>query len=396
MKVKELNKWLSAFATCYIIFFEYVNYFVHAVFRVINFKLGFTTALLVAIMLAFLTYLIVTNFVYGWRALVFPIIVACLYYFSIMSNHAGAEHITKSITEKLFLYCIPTYIVIYLITDYKIFYKMLEYFCIGILCSQSLSIFCMTYLPHKFVETDYQGISYGLLIPFIFFVCKEKYNSKIITLISITAFLLLFFGGRGPILCAFICVFYKLCLNVNKNKGWIFILALGSLSFFLMYESILDVVISISKENNFAGSILKYAESGDIFSDSGRGDILNYARQMIADYPMGKGFGSTRHWLGEYGFKYGNYPHNIFYEIWCDFGVAVGSLIICILIAYIYKTFQSRKINPEATAMFEICFFSSGFLILLFSASYILCPLFFAMIAVIQRITADRRARRAK
>lgn len=393
---KTINHQLNAFAVCYILFVEYINYFAHSVCRVTGLIWGYTTPFLVGMVLVWTIILTWQKREMCWRAYVLPIIVGMLYVMSLFYNRMGAEHISKAIGEKLFLYCIPAYIAVRLISDYKVFYKMLEYFCVFVLATQVLSIFCMTYLPDKFVKTDYQGISYGLLIPFIFFVCKEKYNPKIIALFSITGFLLVFFGGRGPILCAFICVFYKLCLNVNKNKGWIFILALGGLSFFLIYDNILDIIVNISKNNNFAGSIVKYAESGDIFSDSGRSGILSCARQIISDHPMGSGFGSTRYWLGEYGFKYGNYPHNIFYEIWCDFGVAVGSLILCILIAYIYKTFQSRKINPEATAMFEICFFSSGFLILLFSASYIFNTLFWVLISVMQQITADRRARRLK
>ena len=159
------------------------------------------------------------------------------------------------------------------------------------------------------------------------------------------------------------------------------------------YDVLLDWVVRISSEYSFAGSIAKYAEMGDVFSDSGRGDILDFAKNIIKERPWGSGFGSTRYILGVFGYKYGNYPHNIFYEFWCDYGVIVGTILLIVLIISMFKTFRRKDVNESATALFEICFFSTGFLILIFSSSYIFSPLFFAMLAIMQNITKEFKNR---
>lgn len=391
MTLKESNKIIAPFAICYIMFFEHINYLVHAVLRVIGLQVYNVTITLLGVSIALLLYLIFSNFMKAIPILWFPILVSILYVISLYMNNKGENYIQEAISEKLFLYCIPTYIAVRLIGDNEKFYGILEKFCFLILIGETLAIICMTFLPDRFVETDYQGISYALLIPFVLFACKPKYNGKIIIVIIYTALLLLFFGGRGPILCALICLIYKLFLNVNKNKVWIFALIFGGILFVFLYDNVLDLIISISNKYEFAGSIAKYAEMGDIFSDSGRNEIIEIAKQIISERPWGNGLGSTRYWLGVYGFKYKNYPHNIFYEFWCDYGIVAGTALLIALIVSMFKTFKSRSINSTSTALFEICFFSTGFLILIFSSTYIFCPMFFAMIAVMQNIAQEKK-----
>ena len=391
MNLRNNSYTKESFAICYIMFFEYVNYFAHSVLKLLGLQVYNVTITLAGVVLVLLIYLISKNHATVLSALVLPLIVTGLYFLSILFNAEGAEYIQKSVAEKLFLYCIPTYIAVRLISNYENFYNMLGKFCALILFTETLAILCMTYFPERFIDTDYQGISYGLLIPFIYFVGKEKYNIRTIAAIILAGVLLLFFGGRGPILCALICVCYRLLLNINKNKIWILVILLVSILLFYFYDDILNIIVSIAKENNFAGSIVKYAELGDIFSDSGRNEILEVAKEVVQERPWGSGLGSTRYLLGVYGFKYGNYPHNIFYEFWCDYGIMIGTILLIALIVSMFKTFKSRTVNPTATALFEICFFSTGFLILTFSSSYLFCPLFFAMLAIMQNIAYERK-----
>ena len=302
MNLRNNSYTKESFAICYIMFFEYVNYFAHSVLKLLGLQVYNVTITLAGVVLVLLIYLISKNHATVLPALVLPLIVTGLYFLSILFNAEGAEFIQKSVAEKLFLYCIPTYIAVRLISNYENFYNMLGKFCALILFTETLAILCMTYFPERFIDTDYQGISYGLLIPFIYFVGKEKYYIRTIAAIILAGVLLLFFGGRGPILCALICVCYRLLLNINKNKIWILVILLVSILLFYFYDDILNIIVSIAKENNFAGSIVKYAELGDIFSDSGRNEILEVAKEVVQERPWGSGLGSTRYLLGVYGF----------------------------------------------------------------------------------------------
>ncbi len=386
MNLKYSSEKKESFAICYIMFFEYINYLAHSILKLLGIQIYHVTIALTVVGMFLLLYLILKKQAIVLPVLALPLIVAGLYFLSLELNVDGADIIREAVFEKLFLYCIPTYIAVRLIGNYEDFYDMLGKFSVVILITQTLAIFCTTYLPDRSVYINYQGISYGLLIPFIYFVCKEKYNGKIIATIVFITFLMVFFGGRGPILCAFLCFLYKLLLNIKKNKIWIFVLFFGGIMFLLLYDDILDIIVSIAKENGFTGSLVFYSNRGDVFSDSGRNEILEVAKEVIKEKPWGSGLGSTRYLLGVYGYKYGNYPHNIFYEFWCDYGILIGTILIIVLIVSIIKTFMVRTANPNATILFEICFFSTGFLILTFSTSYSFCPLFFAMIAIMQNI----------
>lgn len=173
---------------------------------------------------------------------------------------------------------------------------------------------------------------------------------------------------------------------------WILLLGIGGTLLVLFYENILQLIIAFSAKYGFSGSIVKYANMGDVFMLSGRDSIGQNAVDIIRDHPLlGVGMGGTRYWLGVYGFKYGNYPHNILYEFLCDYGVVFGLCLFAVLLLNCFIVFRRRSMNPEAYALFEICFFSTGFMVLLFSSSYLFCPLFFAMLALMPRFGQSSR-----
>ncbi|MBP3360160.1 MAG: O-antigen ligase family protein [Clostridia bacterium] len=324
-------------------------------------------------------------------ALLVPLIISVLYVVTMLLLEDNFHYVSEAINEKLFLYGIPTYIVIYVMDDFDEIDTVLSKYCLLILFSYSLAIFLERFYPSYFVETDYQGISYGLLIPFVYYTCRRSRKTTDYFIVGFTMILLIFFGGRGPIICALLTLIYKLFERADENKFLIIIIGVVIFLLLTYYESILGQIVRISEKYDFSGSIIKYYEMGDIFSDSGRNNIQDISKKIIGDYPLfGCGLGADRYYLGKYGFKYGNYPHNMILELCIHYGVIVGAALFITILIGIFKSFANRKRNTGAYIIFEICCLSTGFAVLLFSSSYLTSQLFFAMLAVMLKFRGGK------
>lgn len=389
-KLAVPHKNMIAFCACYIMFVEYINYFAHTFFKLLGFGIPYLTQIVLLFGLTMLAFVFFNNSRRRFSSLIFPLIILLLTCMTYLRLEDNAHYFTESALEKLFLYCIPAYIAVYLIDDFQSLNKMLQKFSVFLLAVEILTVILMTTNSSAFVQTDYQGISYGLLIPLIFWICKND-RTKFETLCLFVAFfIMIFFGGRGPLVCALLCILYKM-FQVPRRPLLMILFFLTSVFLVFFYQDIIQWVIDISSKYGFSGSIAKYYEMGDVFMLSGRDDIRQNASEIIKNHPLlGVGMGGTRYWLGEYGFKYGNYPHNILYEFLCDYGVIFGSTLFAMLCFFCIRIFLKRNKNKEAYTLFEICFFSTGFLVLMFSSSYLLCPLFFAMIALIPRFLVSK------
>jgi len=377
---------------CFVLFFEYINYFVHTAFAVLRLPNALTTEAMLITQLLAVTYIAYTHRNRLAVALGLPVVICILYAFTLLIVFDGYRYISQNITEKLLLYCIPVYLCVFLIEDYSLLYPTLNKFCVFILLGEIVAIFLQTTGSAYFVQTDYQGISYGLMIPFVFFVCNPSRSTLGIAGAVVAFLLMLFFGGRGPIICAVFCVLYKLRLQSKRNNLWFVVLVAAGAMLVLGYNSIINWVITVSHNRGFGGSIVKYNSLGDVFSDSGRSNILKTALEIIDDRLfLGYGLGADRYYMGVYGFKYGNYPHNILLEFMIHFGAVVGSVLFLVLLYNIFRTVQRRVYSKELYTIFEICFMSTGFLILLFSVSYLISPLFYAMVAVMGKMKAPQK-----
>lgn len=388
---KMQNARWKAFGTCYILFVEYINYFIHTLFNIIGFKPPYLTQFVLAVGLGMLALLFLSN-KKTMASLILPAVVGLLYLITIARLGSNSYYFVRTVPEKLFLYCIPAYMAVYMIDDFDEFYEMLNKFCCFLLAVELLTVVLMTVGSSAFVKADYQNISYGLITPLIFWICKDRRTKFEKACLVVAFFLMIFFGGRGPLACVLLCVFYKMLLNAVRKPIWFVLLVFASVLLLYFYGDIIQWVIAVSTRYGFSGSIVKYYQMGDVFMSSGRDLITEYVNDLIAEHTIfGVGMGGTRYWLGVYGFKFGNYPHNIIYEFWCDYGVALGTVLLGLLGIGIARAFFRRERNPKAYSLFEICVFSTGFLVLMFSSSYLFSQMFFAMLALMSRFSRRER-----
>lgn len=378
---------IEMYTLCFILFFSQINLALHLLFDSLGIGSGFVTEALYLVYLLVFSSILFLNNKRILGALIYPTILFVLYLFSYMSLGNNFIYVDENVTSSLLLFCIPTYIAFYIVKNLSYLNKALNVFCNFLFLINIIAIGLSNIMATSYLFSDYQAISYSMIIPFVFFACKDKHSFLDFLKMGLILLVLLFWGGRSGVFCALVCIAYRLIKNDSKFfvKSLYIIIISALLMFF--YKDILSWVITLSNTYEFGGSIAKYSNLGDIFSDSGRSAIFNISFEALKEMPFfGYGVGADRYYLGVYGFKFGNYPHNIFVELLLHFGYVVGTIFIILLLKLIFNGFKFIKLQKGKGEIFEICFFSTGFLVLLFSSSYLISPLFYAMIALLIRV----------
>lgn len=121
-------------------------------------------------------------------------------------------------------------------------------------------------------------------------------------------------GSRGPLLASAAGVTVLLVLN---GDNWRRLAATGGVTIALLAAMQLPLVQQ-SRIVNFASS--------DIFTDFTRGVMLPNSIRMIGEHPLGVGIGNWNSYSMLPGLF--RYPHNLFLEVACEFGVVLGALLV--------------------------------------------------------------------
>lgn len=188
-------------------------------------------------------------------------------------------------------------------------------------------------------------------------------------------------GSRGPILC--IVIFFGLmavdAFIKSHNKVLIFLIAiLAAAVVLMMYNDLSRIILDqLSGLSGMSRTIDKLLE-GTIVDDSGRDRIWAAAWEMIKAEPFtGYGVMGARHVISYY--HVAGHCHNIALEMFVDYGLIVGILLIAIMIRYTVKMLIVPKYS-KWKYLFIVLFSVSCELLL--SACYWNIPAFWAGIAV--------------
>lgn len=214
------------------------------------------------------------------------------------------------------------------------------------------------------------SFSYFLLLPALVFASKQDILHSILFLI--TLFIIILFGARWPLL---ISLFYFIFINIfnSKNKR-------NTILNFIVVVVILLIANSIFKiydlQLESSSRTLRIMQDG-FFDDSGRRNIYQIIWNSIMEGPFfGYGLFSDRVILPR-----GAYSHNVFLELFHNFGFLVGGIIIAILIWKMIKILYNG--NGQERIFFMIFIFY-GFLPLFISSSYLIDSKFWILLGVMQ------------
>ncbi len=164
----------------------------------------------------------------------------------------------------------------------------------------------------------------------------KKYNLLYMILFILAS---LFTGSRGPIFSLFLVMMLYFFFNFRK----VFFRTILLLSFFisiLIFSGIFDQLLQY---NNVSRVFMNIGEGGLNKSNS-RSYIFESSIQEIISYPLGVGSGNFVEYTQDPSFFKNKdlfYPHNLFFEILCEFGV----LTFLVFMIYLLQSLLSFKIN---------------------------------------------------
>ena len=237
--------------------------------------------------------------------------------------------------------------------------------------------------PMDEIASKYQGnmdLAYHLLphCCLIAYYAKKKTNILNVAFTIFGAFYLMLLGTRGAALMMLLCVAWTLVLDQNSKKIFARIIVLcGAVAAFIMsplYESFILWMYKTAQNLGLSVRIFDKLLSVGQMDSSGR-DVL--AETLIASVKehsfWGTGLCSDRMMVGVYA-------HNIALELWVEFGVIIGTIVLVALIVTFLRGYLCSTSSAEKGLI--IVLICSSFLKLFLSGSFMDDRWFFALIGL--------------
>lgn len=158
--------------------------------------------------------------------------------------------------------------------------------------------------------------------------------------------LILSYGSRGPLLGIITFAALRFLVFVFGSKVSIikkFLISAAILcAAVILFLSLTDLALALNHQLNAMGITSRTLEKflyADVTSDSGRFAIWNAFIPRIT--LIGNGPFSDQAYLGP-----GNYCHNFFLEVFYDFGIPLGIVILAVLVWFLLLSFRSCNVSP--------------------------------------------------
>lgn len=381
--ITKTEKFLSI-AFCFILFIPFANYYASFCLK----EFGYETLTIIFYPLiyifALISYFLVLR--QSIKVLYFLLFFLFVLVFSVLNFPQNASYIFgdwldlpyNPIYRVVFL-GFPLLFIPFVIHDFDYLNRKFRFFSrITLLISD----FAFVYLI-VLDDADFEYLTFAnyMLLPavycFVDSINRKNVPFFLVSLLSL--FCAAFVGSRGALISVLVfflifCFFFY--TNHNKRAFLIVLLLVSSVIVFLFYEEIIVGLIKLSESLNFESRSLENLLDSTLFESKGRDEISRELLSGIGKNILGYGIFGDRPITG------GSYAHNIFLELWVHFGLIVGTLLIII---YLYITFSPMIFNKYKydSDVFVLYFslFSSTFVKLMFSDSYLVYPTFWALIA---------------
>lgn len=233
---------------------------------------------------------------------------------------------------------------------------------------------------------DNMNAAYNVLPSILYLFYWAFINKKLIYWVMSFAglFLCFMFGTRGPIL---VCAIFFMCAFIFKliwAKSAPLKIAVAVIAFIAVCILLSDGVL-LSAARYFSKLFEKLGVSTRIFDFFIEGEIVNSTgRDTLAELVMSAisrnpvcGYGV----MGDWTITGDIYVHNIFLEMWCQFGVIIGTVLLMLVIGIpVYMMFKVLWRKDEF--LFVLMLFCLVFVKLMLSGTYLTETYFFLLLGI--------------
>lgn len=192
------------------------------------------------------------------------------------------------------------------------------------------------------------------LTPFvvIFYVNWIKDKSLHSFIIFVLSSLFVLMGGRQSLVILAICIIVlKFHYYFNKDKGkailTIIIMGIGCIVLALLWDYILYALDYLLKIMNISSRTLSALINKRLFDTSNRKFIYDLSMEIIKKNGIKiSGIFASLYHLRQFSTRIA-YPHNIILEVLIDFGVLLGSILLCLLVFLIIRRILMGKYSKR-------------------------------------------------
>lgn len=268
----------------------------------------------------------------------------------------------------LFFMCLPVFIYTLSLKDWSILKRVMK--------KASLIIFLFGFMagiqiPMKseFANDYSMALSYYMLLPTILFLDEllDRFSLKALFITCISLLIILAIGSRGPILCSGIFIILKLIRPVSKlgfSKVMIYMCFILGAIFSILYFKKILIVIDVFLSKFYIDSRNISLLLNDYLHLSGRDLIYEKILIEIVQHPiLGIGIAGDRRVAD------GNYAHNIILEVFLNFGVIIGLILVIVFTMCLLKLLFVKDMNVYNMIIIWI---SLALVSLLVSGSYLI------------------------
>ncbi|MEE3428671.1 MAG: O-antigen ligase family protein [Ruminococcus sp.] len=306
------------------------------------------------------------------------LLLAVFTYF--FSPGSAAVFKEESLWKSVFYSSMSVYLLMQEVEYFDLFFDVYKKFSYFMVC---LAVVVFLISP---IGNGYMGYSYSFLLNVMILLYAGMFKGDKAALVFgiIGTGVDILGGTRGSIICLAGLLGAYLLLSRKWKTSAILVILLGcfAVNMDLIINLLGDFVKMIGLNSRIVDA-LKGDNMTSIAYSNGRGIITEASMKLIAKNPWGYGFLGERVELNNavVWFKTNGYSHNIFTELWLQFGVVLGTVAIGFLLFYTVKMIIGFD-KSNALYSLGIVLFCYN-LHLLVSRSYTISFSFWAYIAVL-------------
>lgn len=238
-----------------------------------------------------------------------------------------------------------------------------------------------------------QYVAYEALPAVLIFIDATFRGRRVVNgaLAIMSALLMLSAGARGPLVVAALFIVARLVLHVRASpRAAIMSVGVGTTATWLLtqsYSAILSAVQPVLERSGLSTRVVVVLLDGTVFEDRARSQLQGHTLDIIDQHPLtGVGMSNERPILAQLMGRpvetesFGWYPHNIVLELWAQFGVIFGTVLLVLLLHAILRVLIGSDDQDHRELV--LVFVGLGLFPLLFSASYLSWPPFFGLVGL--------------
>lgn len=215
---------------------------------------------------------------------------------------------------------------------------------------------------------------------FLFLFYESKKYFYIVFALLLTACLLIC-GSRGPLIGILSLLFvYFISIKGSLKVYFVQIMSFFSVLLLIVQQSeIINFFVNLLDKFNIQSRTLRMISTGIMTDDSHRSDYFKAVFDALNDSPL---FG-----LGAFGGSVQvGLTHNLYLDIWANFGYFIGSAIILFMFYSLIKIFRTAPNYSLVILFFSVNIFPRGFVGFDFWASKELWVLFGLIVSFYSRL----------